>query len=178
MFFADKIEEGKSKNHDSTEREDNSSIDKLKRAAVTALSAAAVKAKLLADQEEDQIRQLTTSLIEKQLHKMEAKLSFFNEMEGVVMRVKEQLDRSRQRLYHERTQIIAARLGLPASSSRAMPPPNAANRVATNFANSVARPPMSMKAPRPPLSRPMGSMTPTPSNPCVHYSCREFNSTW
>ncbi|PPD76525.1 hypothetical protein GOBAR_DD26538 [Gossypium barbadense] len=163
----DKIEEGKSKNHDSTEREDNSSIDKLKRAAVTALSAAAVKAKLLADQEEDQIRQLTTSLIEKQLHKMEAKLSFFNEMEGVVMRVKEQLDRSRQRLYHERTQIIAARLGLPASSSRAMPPPNAANRVATNFANSVARPPMSMKAPRPPLSRPMGSMTPTPSNPYV-----------
>ncbi|PPR90503.1 hypothetical protein GOBAR_AA30176 [Gossypium barbadense] len=163
--MTDKIEEGKSKNHDSTEREDNSSIDKLKRAAVTALSAAAVKAKLLADQEEDQIRQLTTSLIEKQLHKMEAKLSFFNEMEGVVMRVKEQLDRSRQRLYHERTQIIAARLGLPASSSRAMPPPNAANRVATNFANSVARPPMSMKAPRPPLSRPMGSMTPTPSNP-------------
>ncbi|MBA0872797.1 hypothetical protein Goshw_020950 [Gossypium schwendimanii] len=163
----DKIEESKSKNHDSTEREDNSSNDKLKRAAVTALSAAAVKAKLLADQEEDQIRQLTTSLIEKQLHKMEAKLSFFNEMEGVVMRVKEQLDRSRQRLYHERTQIIAARLGLPASSSRAMPPPNAANRVATNFANSVARPPMSMKAPRPPLSRPMGSMTPTPSNPYV-----------
>lgn len=42
-------------------------IDKVKRAAVTALSAAAVKAKCLADQEEDQIRQLTTSLIEKQV---------------------------------------------------------------------------------------------------------------
>ncbi|XP_039064310.1 SWI/SNF complex subunit SWI3D-like, partial [Hibiscus syriacus] len=163
----DKSKEGKNKNHDSTDREDNSSVDKVKRAAVTALSAAAVKAKLLADQEEDQIRQLTASLIEKQLHKLEAKLAFFNDMEGVVMKVKEQLDRSRQRLYHERSQIIAARLGLPASSSRAMPQPNATNRVAANFANSVARPPMSMKAPRLPMSRPMGSMTPTPSNPYV-----------
>ncbi|KAK8564318.1 hypothetical protein V6N13_005448 [Hibiscus sabdariffa] len=164
---ADKTKDGKNKNHNSTDREDNSSIDKVKRAAVTALSAAAVKAKLLADQEEDQIQQLTASLIEKQILKVEAKLGFFNDMEGVVMRVKEQLDRSRQRLYHERSQIIAARLGLPASSSRAMPPPNATNRVATNFANSVVRPPMSMKAPRPPMSRPMGPMTPTPSNPYV-----------
>lgn len=40
---------------------------KLNRAAVTALSAAAVKAKLLADQEEDQILQLSTLLIEKQV---------------------------------------------------------------------------------------------------------------
>ena len=102
-----------------------------------------------------------------QLHKMETKLGFFNEMEGVIMRVKEQLDRSRQRLYHERAQIIAARMGLPASSSRAMPPSNTANRIATNFANSVARPPMSMTAPRLPMSRPMGPMVPTPSNPFV-----------
>ncbi|XWS67930.1 hypothetical protein CRYUN_Cryun04dG0047100 [Craigia yunnanensis] len=163
----DKIKEGKNENHDSTERKGDSSIDKVKRAAVTALSAAAVKAKLLADEEEDQIRQLTASLMEKQLHKMETKLAFFNEMEGVMMRVKEQLDRSRQRLYHERTQIIAARLGLPASSSRAIPPSNAANRIATNFAKSVARPPMSMTAPRPPISRPLGPMAPTPSNPFV-----------
>lgn len=42
-------------------------IEKIKRAAVTALTAAAVKAKYLADQEEDQIRLLTTSLIEKQV---------------------------------------------------------------------------------------------------------------
>ncbi|OMO74280.1 Zinc finger, ZZ-type [Corchorus capsularis] len=158
---------GKNENHDSTETKADLSIDKVKRAAVTALAAAAVKAKLLAEQEEDQIRQLTTSLIEKKMTKMESKLAFFNELEGVMMRVKEQLDRSRQRLYHERAQIIAARLGLPASSSRAMPPSNTANRIATNFANSVARPPMSMIAPRPPMSRPLGPMTPTPSNPFV-----------
>ncbi|KAK5837892.1 SWI/SNF complex subunit SWI3D -like protein [Gossypium arboreum] len=163
----DVITEGKSESHTSTETKDDSSIDKVKRAAVTALSAAAVKAKLLAGQEEDQIRQLTTSLIEKQFSKMEAKLGFFNEMEGLMMRVKEQLDRSRQKLYHERTQIIAARLGLPASSSRAMPPANTANRIATNYANSVARPPMRTTAARPPMQRPMGPMAPTSSNPFV-----------
>lgn len=101
-----------------------------------------------------------------QLHKLETKLGFFNEMENVVLRVKEQLDRSRQRLYHERAQIIAARLGLPASSSRgALPPSLPTNRIATNFANVVARPPMSMTAQRPPMSRPMGSVAPTPPNP-------------
>lgn len=41
--------------------------NKLKRAAVSALSAAAVKAKHLAKLEEDQIRQLSGSLIEKQV---------------------------------------------------------------------------------------------------------------
>lgn len=43
-------------------------MDKMKRAAVSAISAAAVKAKLLANQEEDQIRQLAASLIEKQVY--------------------------------------------------------------------------------------------------------------
>jgi len=45
----------------------NHSINKLKRAAVTVLSAATVKAKLLANQEEDQIRQLISFIIEKQV---------------------------------------------------------------------------------------------------------------
>ncbi|KAK8529911.1 hypothetical protein V6N13_102802 [Hibiscus sabdariffa] len=163
----DAIKEGKNESPACTETQDYSSIDKVKRVAVTSLSAAAVKAKLLADEEEDQIRQLTTSLIEKQFHKMEAKLSFFNDLEGVIMSVKEQLDRSRKKLYHERTQIIAARLGLPASSSRAMPPANTANKIATNFANSVARPPTRMTAARPPMSRPLWPVAPTSANPYV-----------
>lgn len=88
-------------------------------------------------------------------------------MENVVMRVREQLERSRQRLYHERAQIIAARLGLPASSSRTMPSSLPTNRIATNFANSVARPPMSMAYQRPPMLRPMGTVAPAPSNPLM-----------
>lgn len=150
------------KDDDNAGDKDDQCFDKLKRAAVTAISAAAVKAKLLADEEEETIKQLAASVIEKQLLKLETKLTFFNEMESVTTRVKEQLDRSRQRLYHERAQIIAARLGLPASSSRATPP-TPANRIATNYASSIARPPMGMTSPRPPMSRPMGPMTP-PSN--------------
>ncbi|CAL1353433.1 unnamed protein product [Linum trigynum] len=156
---------------------DGCKIDKLKRAGVAALSAAAVKAKLLADQEEDQIRQLAAALIEKQLQKLEMKLAFFNDMDTVILRVKEQLDRSRQRLYQERAQIIAARLGYPASSSSSKPPAHpalAANRIAMNFANAFPRPPMGLaSAQMTPVSRPMGggglgnNASSNPFNPTV-----------
>lgn len=63
----DQNRDGQDEKHDSKETKNDQYIDKLKHAAVTALSAAAVKAKLLACQEEDQIRQLATSLIEKQV---------------------------------------------------------------------------------------------------------------
>jgi SWI/SNF related-matrix-associated actin-dependent regulator of chromatin subfamily C len=191
LFFAEEgPKDSKKEKLDSEVIKDDNKIDKIKRAAVSALSAAAVKAKLLANQEEDQIRQLAASLIEKQvflqpsrhstllsmivhrsmtlwmvpyvqLHKLEMKLAFFNEMDSVIMRVREQLDRSRQRLYQERAQIIASRLGLP-PSSRAVPPSLPANRIAMNFANAFPRPPMSMTAQRPPISRPMGALAPTP----------------
>ena len=52
---------------ESLETKEEDKPDKLKRAAVTAISAAAVKAKLLANQEEELIRQLSTLLIEKQV---------------------------------------------------------------------------------------------------------------
>ncbi|KAF9684351.1 hypothetical protein SADUNF_Sadunf04G0109300 [Salix dunnii] len=154
---------------------DDNSINKLKRAALSALSAAAVKAKLLANQEEDQIRELAASLIEKQLQKLETKLAFFNEMDSVIMRVREQLDRSRQRLYQERAQIIAARLGLP-PSSRAMPPSLPSNRIAMNFANAFPRPPMNMVSQRPPISIPMGTLAANPSGTFVSTTTTAGNS--
>lgn len=69
MFFAgeDQTRDGNKEKRDSTETKEVRKIDKIKRAAVSALSAAAVKAKLLASQEEDQIRQLSMLLIEKQV---------------------------------------------------------------------------------------------------------------
>ncbi|CAN0909900.1 SWI/SNF complex subunit SWI3D [Linum grandiflorum] len=156
---------------DNKETTDGSKIDKLKKAGVAALSAAAVKAKLLANQEEDQIRQLTAALIEKQLHKLEMKLAFFNDMDTVILRVKEQLDRSRQRLYQERAQIIAARLGFQASSSKPVQPGLTANRIAMNFANAFPRPPMSLTSQMPPIHRQLGSVgtnaSSDPSNPAV-----------
>ncbi|XP_071701293.1 SWI/SNF complex subunit SWI3D isoform X2 [Rutidosis leptorrhynchoides] len=147
---------------------DDPIMHNLTRAAVTAISAAAVKAKLLADQEEDHIRQLATSLVEKQLHKLETKLAFFTEMEGVVSRAREQLERSKQRLYHERAQIITARLGMSASSAgRPMGQQPLPNRPGATLPNTVQRPPnpmMSMTPQRPPLSRPMMGPTPPVSN--------------
>ncbi|GER50374.1 DNA-binding family protein [Striga asiatica] len=132
--------------------------DKLSRAALTAISAAAIKAKFLADQEEDQILQLSTFLIEKQLYKLESKLAFFNDMENIVMRVKDLLERSKQKLFHERAQIIATRFGMQASArppnSQALPP----NKAAVNFPNT--RPFMGMNVLRPPISRPMVPMNP------------------
>lgn len=51
----------------SSEVEDSNSLDKMKHAAVTALSGAAVKAKLLANQEEEHIRQLVAEVIDNQV---------------------------------------------------------------------------------------------------------------
>ncbi|XP_073119502.1 SWI/SNF complex subunit SWI3D [Henckelia pumila] len=139
-------------------------INKLKRAAVTALSAAAVKAKLLADEEESQIRELAILLVEKQLHKLETKMAFFGDLENVVLRVREQLDRSKQRLFQERAQIIATRLGMPASARPTSHhlPPNRAAAPASNFPNQALRPLMGTNTLRPPTSRP--TMAPNPAS--------------
>ncbi|KAI3946144.1 hypothetical protein MKX01_024900 [Papaver californicum] len=143
-----------------SQNKDDHKIQRIKRAAITALSAAAVKAKLLAKQEEDEIQQLATFLIEKQLQKLEFKLSFFTEMESVITRVREQMDRSRQKLYQERAQIIASRLGYPASASRTVIPSFPTNRVAMSYANALPR-----QQPGTNFQRPQMKTTVRPSGP-------------
>ena len=65
----EQIEDGKKVQLETIEtKKDDNKYDRVKRAAVTAISAATVKAKLLANQEEDQIRQLAAFLIEKQVN--------------------------------------------------------------------------------------------------------------
>ncbi|RDX69438.1 SWI/SNF complex subunit SWI3D, partial [Mucuna pruriens] len=148
-----------------TKTKQDSNFEKVKRAAVSTVAAAAVKAKLLANQEEDQIRQLTSLLIEKQLHKLETKIAFFNDVESVVARAREHVERSRHKLYHERALIIASRLGIPASSSRGVPPSIPTNRIPTNIANSLPRPQIMMNPQRPLISRPAGTVASTLQNP-------------
>ncbi|GFS46191.1 DNA-binding family protein [Actinidia rufa] len=151
------INTGKEETKDgNNQTEDHHNIDNMKRAAVTALSAAAVKAKLLANQEEDQIRQLATLLIQK--------TAFFAEMESVVMKIREQMERSKQRLYQERAQIIASRLAFSAPSSRPMQQSLPINRVTMGFSNLAAKPPMGMTSQRPPISRSSMMVGPPPSN--------------
>ncbi|WOK92280.1 hypothetical protein Cni_G00971 [Canna indica] len=129
-------------------------IDRLKRSAVTALSAAAVKAKLLARMEEDEVRKLVSLIIEKQLHKLEVKLSLFTDIENVVLRMREQTEKARHRLMFERSQIIAARLGVSGSSLRANPASMPANRVAMGYGPTGPRPLNMATQKQPPLRRP------------------------
>lgn len=161
----DHADNGAKVEDDGRKTKQDSNFEKVKRAAVSTLAAAAVKAKVLANQEEDQIRQLTSLLIEKQLNKLETKLAFFNEVENVVMRAREQVERSRHKLYHERAMIIASRLGLPPSSSRGVPPSVPTNRIPSNIANSLPRPQMMMNLQRPLISRPAGTVATTLQNP-------------
>ena len=101
--------------------------------------------------------------IKMQLRKLETKLAFFNDMENVMMRAREHLVQSRQKLFHERALIIASRLGgLPASSSRGVPP--STNRSPMNFTNSVPRPQIIMN-PQRPISGPVGTMVTSLPNP-------------
>ncbi|XP_042446750.1 SWI/SNF complex subunit SWI3D-like [Zingiber officinale] len=142
------------KNFNPTEIEDGHNLDRLKRAALTALSAASVKAKLLAKLEEDEVRRLISLIIDKQLHKLETKLSLFSDIESVVLRMREQTEKARHRLMFERSQIIAARLGVPPSSLRANQASLPANRLAMGYGTSGPRPfNMATQKQPPPLSR-------------------------
>ncbi|XP_074572186.1 SWI/SNF complex subunit SWI3D [Curcuma longa] len=143
------------KNSNPTEIEDGHNLDRLKRAAITALSAAAVKAKLLAKLEEDEVRRLISLIIDKQLHKLETKLSLFSDIESVVLRMREQTEKARHRLMVERSQIIAARLGMPPSSHRANQASLPVNRVAMGYGPAGPRPfNMATQKQPPPLRRP------------------------
>lgn len=191
MYIADEGERTEShsddeKNSDPTGVDDDHNIDRLKRAAVTALSAAAVKAKLLAKLEENEILKLVSLVIEKQvlkktmanttisvisllcinklmaylaltilqLHKLEAKLAFFADIDSVVLRMREQTEKARQRLMLERSQIIAARLGVPTSSLRANPASLPANRLAMGYGATGIKPPNMAWQKPPPVRRP------------------------
>lgn len=61
----------------------------LKNAAASALAAAAVKAKQLAQNEEKKIKSTVSLLVETQLKKLEFKLRHFEELEGIMDRERE-----------------------------------------------------------------------------------------
>ncbi|GJM96431.1 hypothetical protein PR202_ga13267 [Eleusine coracana subsp. coracana] len=123
----------------------NNSIARLKRAAATAVSAAAVKAKFLAEHEEYEIRKLTALMIEKLFQKIEVKMSLFAEIEQVVLRTREYTEKTRKKLLMERNAIIAARMG--ALPSRPNQPGVTGNRLPPGYGNPNVRPPNTMPRP-------------------------------
>ncbi|KAM3310875.1 hypothetical protein ACQJBY_031509 [Aegilops geniculata] len=125
--------------------EHNDSLTRLKRAAATAVSAAAAKAKLLAEQEEDQIRRLAALVVEKLLQKTEAKMSLFADVEHVALRTREYTEKTRKKLLMERNAIIAARMG--ALPSRPNQQGAAGNRLPPGYGAPAVRPPNAMPRP-------------------------------
>uniref|UniRef100_A0A0E0F330 SWIRM domain-containing protein n=1 Tax=Oryza meridionalis TaxID=40149 RepID=A0A0E0F330_9ORYZ len=124
------------------------SPEKVKHAAMCGLSAAATKAKLFADQEEREIQRLTATVINHQLKRLELKLKQFAEVETLLLKECEQVERIRQRIASDRVRIVSTRLASPGNSL----PGGSTSTMSSN--------PMSM-SPRPmgvPGSMPQSSM--------------------
>ncbi|CAH8357262.1 unnamed protein product [Eruca vesicaria subsp. sativa] len=75
------------------------------------LSAAATKAKLFADHEEREIQRLSANIVNHQLKRMELKLKQFAEIETLLMKECEQVEKTRQRFVAERARMLSARFG-------------------------------------------------------------------
>ncbi|RZC06980.1 SWI/SNF complex subunit SWI3C-like isoform X1 [Glycine soja] len=87
------------------------SAEKVKDAAKAGLSAAAMKAKLFSDHEEREIQRLCANIVNHQLKRLELKLKQFAEIETLLMKECEQLERTKQRIAADRSRMMSARLG-------------------------------------------------------------------
>ncbi|CAN6380814.1 unnamed protein product, partial [Urochloa humidicola] len=96
------------------------SSENVKQAAMCGLSAAAMKSKLFADQEEREVQRLAATVINHQLKRLELKLKQFAEVETLLLKECEQVERVRQRISADRARMRSALLGssgMPGSSS-------------------------------------------------------------
>ncbi|XP_074582002.1 SWI/SNF complex subunit SWI3C homolog isoform X2 [Curcuma longa] len=122
----------------------------IEHATMAGLSAAAVKAKLFADQEEREIQRLVATIINHQLKRLELKLKQFAELETLLLKECEQAERMRQRLSTERIRMMSTRFGaspnnVPSAGGAApVAPVAAAAAMGTNPA--TGQPPMVVPA--------------------------------
>ncbi|XP_022773289.1 SWI/SNF complex subunit SWI3C isoform X2 [Durio zibethinus] len=107
------------------------SAEKVKAAAEAGLAAAAMKAKLFADHEEREIQRLSANIVNHQLKRLELKLKQFAEVETLLMKECEQVEKARQRFADERARIVSARFG-PAGVASQMSLPGAASPMVNN----------------------------------------------
>ncbi|KAH6789110.1 SWITCH/sucrose nonfermenting 3C [Perilla frutescens var. frutescens] len=111
------------------------SAEKVIAAAKDGLAAAAMKAKLFADHEEREIQRLSANIINHQLKRLELKLKQFAEIETLLMRECEQMERTRQRIVAERTLMMSGQFG-SAGVPRPMGLPGVGNSVMNNTAGN------------------------------------------
>ncbi|KAL6658478.1 hypothetical protein ACP70R_004064 [Stipagrostis hirtigluma subsp. patula] len=103
------------------------SPENIKHAAMCGLSAAAMKSKLFADQEEREVQRLAATVINHQLKRLELKLKQFAEVETLLLKECEQVERVRQRIAADRVRMRSALLGssgsnMPGGGSSTLPP--------------------------------------------------------
>jgi SWI/SNF related-matrix-associated actin-dependent regulator of chromatin subfamily C len=91
--------------------------EKIMAAYRAGLSAAATKAKLFADHEEREIQRLSANIVNHQLKRMELKLKQFAEIETLLMKECEQVEKTRQRFGAERARMLSTRFGSPGGVS-------------------------------------------------------------
>ncbi|XP_062202466.1 SWI/SNF complex subunit SWI3C homolog [Phragmites australis] len=132
--------------HPNYEPSSSISPEAVKNAAICGLSAAAMKSKLFADQEEREIQRLAATIINHQLKRLELKLKQFAEVETMLLKESERLESTRQQLAAQRVRMLSARF---ASTG-----PGGSSTMATNPMNQAT-------SPRPPVmsgSMPQASM--------------------
>lgn len=117
------------------------SLESVKNAAKLGLAAAAMKAKQFADHEEREIQRMTASIINHQLRKLDTKLKQFAEVETLLMKECEQVEKVRQRLAAERTRIKSTGF-VPSRPNTSGIPGGVASAMANNVMNT--RPIMSI----------------------------------
>ncbi|EPZ32250.1 SWIRM domain-containing protein [Rozella allomycis CSF55] len=77
----------------------------LQQAAMTVLSMTALKAKLLAEEEEKKLQRFVSMAIEAELRKVEMKMKHFEELEELLMKERREIERERQLLFAERMNL-------------------------------------------------------------------------
>ncbi|XP_068664662.1 SWI/SNF complex subunit SWI3A-like isoform X2 [Aristolochia californica] len=78
----------------------------LRAAVATALGAAAAHSKLLADQEDREIEQLTATVVELQMRKLRCKVKYFEELESIMKMEYEQIKKMKESIIAERIEVL------------------------------------------------------------------------
>ncbi|MCO5573639.1 hypothetical protein L7F22_027411 [Adiantum nelumboides] len=85
-------------------------MDSYRKVTSAALGTAAMKTKLLADQEEREVQRLAAIIVDNQLKKLSTKLKQLGDIDAVLEKEREQMERNRQRFQSERSRFLSARL--------------------------------------------------------------------
>ncbi|XP_023747544.2 SWI/SNF complex subunit SWI3C isoform X2 [Lactuca sativa] len=118
----------------------NITPEKMRDAVRAGLAAAATKAKLFADHEEREIQRLSANIINHQLKRLELKLKQFAEVESLLIKECEQLERARQRVSAERALTISSQFGPPAAGGTTVNRPTGMPGVGPSLLNNTAGP--------------------------------------